>query len=159
MRHLAALIVLLMTIASARVSAATDRDPLCAPLRAFAASVPKDQTKSLQFHTSWLADFKGGNPRAMGAFTRCMDGGYAPAHTVCDSLIKHGAVEFAGNNAKQALVCLLPGTRFGQNGLSLDALDVSFYYGTPQRGSNITLSFDQDSQMGGMVLSITAQDY
>jgi len=95
----------------------------------------------------------------MGAFTRCMDGGYAPAHAVCDYFIKHGAVEFAGNNAERALACLLPGTRFGQNALSLDALDVSFYYGTPQRGSNITLSFDQDPQMGGMVLSITAQGY
>jgi hypothetical protein len=159
MRYIAALIVLPMAIVSARVSAATERDPVCAPLRAFAASVQQGQTRSLQFHTSWLADFKGGNPRAMGAFTRCMDGGYAPAHTVCDYFIKDGAVEFAGNNARRALVCLLPGTRFGKNALNMDALDVSFYYGTPQHGSNITLSFDQDPKMGGMVLSITAQGY
>ncbi|MBD8880211.1 hypothetical protein IHE49_06935 [Rhodanobacter sp. 7MK24] len=131
----------------------------CASFRAFAASVQKGQTESIEFHTSWLADFKDGNPKAIGAFTRCFDRGYAPGHAVCSYLSKNGAVEFAGDNARQALACLLPGTRFGQHDLALEALDVSFYFGTPQRGSNMTIRFESDQKMGGMVLTIIADGY
>ena len=159
MRHLAVVPVMVIAFASPSGSAAAKTDPFCAPLRTFAASVHKGQTKSVEFHTSWLADFKGGNPQAIGAFTRCMDHSYAPGQAVCDYLTKHGAVEFAGNNARRALVCLLPGTRFGQNAFNLDALDVSFYYGTPQRGSNISLRFGDDPKMGGGVLVIKADGY
>ena len=159
MRITVVLSVLLLAFVSPKLWAAHGPASLCAPLRAFAASVQKGQTKSVEFHTSWLADFKGGNPNAIGAFTRCFDQGYAPAHAVCGYLSKNGAVEFAGNNAKQALVCLLPGTRFGQHALTLDALDVSFYFGTPQRGSNMTVSFGPDQKMGGMVLTIIARGY
>jgi hypothetical protein len=28
-------------------------DPLCAPLRSFVASVKPDETKTVEFHTSW----------------------------------------------------------------------------------------------------------
>jgi hypothetical protein len=159
MRITAVLPVLLSAFVSPTLWAAHGPASLCAPLRAFAASVQKDQTKSIEFHTSWLADFKDGNPKAIGAFTRCFDQGYAPAHAVCSYLSNNGAVEFAGNNAKQALVCLLPGTRFGQHALTFDALDVSFYFGTPQRGSNMTIRFRPDPKMGGMVLTIFARGY
>jgi hypothetical protein len=151
--------VLFLAFAPRPMWATQEPASLCAPLRAFAASVHKDQAKSIEFHTSWLADFKGGNPKAIGAFTRCFDQGYAPAHAVCSYLSKKGAVEFAGNNARQALVCLLPGTRFGQHDLAVDALDVSFYFGTPQHGSNMTIRFDPDQKMGGMVLTIIADGY
>lgn len=132
---------------------------MCTPLRAFAASVQKGQTKSIEFHTSWLADFKGGNPKAIGAFTRCLDDGYAPAQAVCSHLSNNGAVEFSGINAREALVCLLPGTKFGHHGLMVDALNVSFHYGTQQRGSNISIRFGTDEKMGGMVLTIVADGY
>jgi hypothetical protein len=159
MRISVVLPVLLLALASPRLWAAQGSETLCTPLRAFAASVQKGETKSIEFHTSWLADFKGGNPKAIGAFTRCSDHGYAPAQVVCSYLSNNGAVEFAGINAKEALVCLLPCTKFGQRGLMVDALDVSFYYGTQQRGSNISIRFEPDQKMGGMVLTIVADGY
>lgn len=159
MRISVILTVPFLAFASPTMRAAQEPASLCAPFRSFAASVQKGQTKSIEFHTSWLTDFKDGNPKAIGAFTRCFDQGYAPGHAVCSYLSKNGAVEFAGNNARQALVCLLPGTRFGQHALAVDALDVSFYFGTPQRGSNMIIRFEPDQKMGGMVLTIIADGY
>lgn len=159
MRISVILTVLLLAFAPLAIRAAPGPAPPCALFRAFAASVQKGQTESIEFHTSWLADFKDGNPKAIGAFTRCFDQGYAPGHAVCSYLTKNGAVEFAGNNARQALACLLPGTRFGQHALAMNALDVSFYFGTPQRGSNMTIRFEPDQKMGGMVLTIAADGY
>jgi hypothetical protein len=36
---------------------------------------------------------------------------------------------------------------------------VSFSYGSEQRGSNVTILFDEDNKLGGMVLSIRADGY
>ena len=158
MRHLLIPWVLILMTLPCQAMAATKPDPLCAPLRAFASSVQPDQTKSLEFHTSWGGGFKGSDKRTMYE-VQCIDHGYAPAKAVCKQLMEQGAVEFSGENAKRALVCLSQGTQFGQNHLQLGQAEFSFYFGTEQRGSNITMQFQQDPKMGGMVLSITAEGY
>ena len=83
---------------------------------------------------------------------------YGPARSVCDYLMNHGAIEFSGNNAKDAIACLAPATRFSPR-MTLDRVDVSFYYGTEYRGSNIQVTFVEDMKIGGMVLTIKADGY
>ena len=140
------------------VAAASGQDPLCAPLRAFAKSVEAGQTHTIEFHTVWGGDFKSVTARTVYA-EQCIDHGYKPAKVVCKSLIQHGAVEFWGNNAKSAVSCLSPATRFGSP-MTLDRLDVSFAFGTPNRGSNITVSYGPaTANMRGMVMLITAEGY
>ncbi len=131
---------------------------LCGPLRKFVESVAPNQLKTLEFHTSWGSDFKdsGGEPTI--AAKRCIHNGYGPAKAVCAYLMQHGATEFAGNNAKDALVCLSRQTHFADR-LVLDEIEISLPYGTEQRGSRVEIKFVPDEQLGGMVLSITARSY
>ncbi|MFC5740808.1 hypothetical protein [Dyella tabacisoli] len=124
-------------------------DPLCSPLRAFVASVKKGESRTLEFHTSWGSDFKDSSSQGyVFAAKRCTFSSYEPARSVCDYLMDHGAIEFSGNNAKDVIVCLAPATQFSSR-VSLDRVDVSFYYGTESRGSNIEVSFAEDSKIGG----------
>lgn len=134
-------------------------DPLCSPLRTFIASVKKDESRTLEFRASWGADFKDSpSPGNVFAARRCMFSDYDPARSVCDHLMEHGAIEFSGNNAKSAIVCLAPATRFPL-GMTLDSIDVSFYYGTESRGSNVQITFGEDRTIGGTVLTIKANGY
>ena len=56
------------------------------------------------------------------------------------------------------LTCLSKTTRFADR-LALDGIQISFSYGSDERGSNIGLQYSEDPHLGGMVLSITASGY
>jgi hypothetical protein len=133
-------------------------DELCAPLRAFVASVKPDETKKIEFHTSWGGNFKDEKDNNVIYAKRCNDDGYAPAEAVCAYLMENGSVEFAGRNAKRALTCLSPGTTFAPK-MALNRAEISFSYGTDERGSNVTLQLAEDAKIGGMVLTISADGY
>lgn len=132
-------------------------DPLCAPLRAFVASVKSDETKTLEFHTSWGGNFKDSTEPAIFA-KRCNHFGYGPADVVCTYLMEHGAIEFSDTNFKRAVMCLLPRTRL-DSGLSVSGAAMSLSYGSPDRGAHVSLVFSEDSQLGGMVLRVAADGY
>ena len=157
MKHLLKFIVLIMAAPSLCASGVPRQDPLCAPLRAFAKSVVAGQTHSVEFHTVWGGDFNSVKTRTMYE-TRCIDQGYQPAKAVCKSLMQNGEIEFSGNNAKSAVSCLSPATRFGAP-MSLDGLELSFSYGSANHGSNITVSYGPATNMRGMVMLITAEGY
>lgn len=132
-------------------------DPLCAPLRAFVESVKPDETKTLEFHTSWGGNFKDSTEPAIFA-KRCHHFGYGPAESVCAYLMEHGATEFSGNNFKRAVMCLSPKTRL-DSGLSVSGAAVSLTYGSSDRGALVSLAFSEDSQIGGMVLKLAADGF
>jgi hypothetical protein len=140
-------------LAASRVSS----EHMCVPLRAFVASVKAGETRKLEFHTSWGTGFKDSTDREIAA-KRCIYNGYAPAEAVCDYLMDHEPIEFSDIEAKQAIECLSSGTHFGSQ-FRLHTADVDFSYGTERRGSNVTIQYDKDSKLGGMVLSITADGY
>ena len=149
------IVVIIGILQASAVDARTDK--LCKPLRAFAASIKPDEKRSLEFHTSWGGNFKDDPEPAIFA-KRCTHYDYNPAKAVCTYLMEHGAIEFSNRNLQRALTCLSPKTRFDPD-LSLNKADVSFSYGTEQRGSIINVSFDRDSSTGGMVLKIDADGY
>ena len=138
-------------------AAQTKTDPLCAPLRAFVESVEPDEGRALEFHTSWGGNFKDSPEPAISA-KRCNHFGYGEAEAVCAYLMEHGAVEFAGNNLKRAVMCLSPKTRL-DSGLSVSGAAISLTYGSPDRGANVRLDLSEDSQIGGMVLKISADGF
>jgi len=131
---------------------------LCGPLRRFVESVKPGETRRLEFHTSWLADFKDSAGADIVSAKRCMHFDYGPAKVVCAYLMEHSATEFADNNAKDAIRCLSKKTRFADR-LALDGIQISFSYGSDERGSHIDLQYSEDPQLGGMILSITASGY
>ena len=55
-------------------------------------------------------------------------------------------------------MCLSPKTRL-DSGLSVSDVVISFTYGSDDRGSDITLEYSEDAQIGGMVLKLTADGY
>lgn len=140
-----------------RAAGGPTHDSLCKPLRAFAESVAAGQTQSLEFHTVWGGDFESATARTLYA-KQCIDHGYPSAKAVCNFLMQHGAIEFAGNNAINVVSCLSPATHFASP-VRLDGLDMSFSVGTPNRGSNITVSYRAATKMRGMVMVITAAGY
>ena len=66
--------------------------------------------------------------------------------------------EFSGNNAEQALARLSKGTQFGPH-VQLIQAEFSLSYGSDERGSNVTIKYNEDRGIGGMVLTITADGY
>ncbi|WBX94522.1 hypothetical protein [Pseudoxanthomonas mexicana] len=132
-------------------------DPLCAPLRAFVESVKRDETRSLDFHTSWGGNFKDSTERAIFA-KRCNHFGYGPAEVLCVYLMEHGAIEFSDSNLKRAVMCLSPKTRL-DSGLSVHHAIVSLTYGSDYRGAHVTLEFSEDRKIGGMVLRVAADGF
>lgn len=130
---------------------------LCGPLRKFVESVQPNDSRTVEFRTSWGEGFKDSEEPALAA-KRCQHGGYEPAKAVCAYLMEYGATEFSGNNAKEALACLSRNTRFAPQ-MSLSAIALSFSYGTENRGSLIELTFAPDEHIGGMVLAIKADGY
>jgi hypothetical protein len=156
MRVLPLLAIALLAAPGCATIAASE-DAMCGPLRAFAASIGREETRLIEFHTSWGSNFKDSPNPAIFA-KRCNHQNYEPARAVCDYLMKHGAVEFSENNAERALSCLAPPTGFAAD-VHLHTGSFSVDYGTPDRGSNITLTFLDDPEVGGMVLRIEADGY
>jgi hypothetical protein len=132
-------------------------DGLCEPLREFVESVKPDETRVLKFHTSWGKNFTDSDEPAMYA-KRCDHDGYEPAKKVCAYLVKFGATEFSGNNAKAAIACLSSRTLFPRRS-QLQAISLSMTYGTDNRGDNVDVEYAEDYELGGMVLSITVRGY
>ena len=132
-------------------------DSLCGPLQDFVASEMAGETHVLKFHTIWGGGFKGSDDDTFFE-KRCEHYAYDPARAVCAYLMEHGAVEFAGENAKVAISCLSAKTRFS-SGTELHAISFSLSYGTDNRGSNVEIEYSQDFELGGMVLAITANGY
>jgi len=134
---------------------------MCAPLEDFIESVKPGQKRSIEFHTIWGGQFKD-SPKSdagLGMYEkRCELHGYEPARPICQFLAEDGAAEFSGENAKRALSCLSPGTRFGHM-MQLEIGTFSFHYGSENRGSNIDLIYKEDRDVGGMVLVIAAVGY
>jgi hypothetical protein len=143
------------TIAASLPAAA--EDGLCKPLRSYIASVKPDETHVVKFHTSWGSNFKDDEAPAFLA-KRCDHGGYGPAKALCDYLMEHGAIEFSGNNAKSAVTCLSAQTRIAPR-MRIHSMCVSFAVGTERRGSWVEIEFGEDSNLGGVVLAITADGY
>ena len=157
MKHSLFLIGLIAIVGPSQAAVRKAPDPFCAPLQAFARSVRSDEHHEFTFHTLWGGNFNDSPDPAVFA-KRCDHNGYAPAKAVCDYLMENGAVEFSGNNAKHALACLSPGTRFAPL-VSLDLGAFSLSYGTPERGSNLTVEFSEDKKLGGMMLRVAADGY
>jgi hypothetical protein len=134
-------------------------DPLCAPLRKFLASVKPDETREIVFRTSWGGGFKD-DPSTNDSIAsrRCEHQNYAPAKRVCDVLIANSSVEFGNVNAIGAVVCISPDIRFPRY-IEFDHGSLSLNYGTPNRGANVSLSYEEDSEVGGMKLHIVADGY
>ena len=72
--------------------------------------------------------------------------------------MEHGAVEFAGNNVKEALACLSPRTRFAPL-VGLDRGSFSLTVGTDSRGSLVEIEFYEDADIGGMAFKVSADGY
>lgn len=152
-----ALAIVLPLLALAGNPQAMAADGLCAPLRAFIASVKPGEDHSLSFHTIWGGGFKGSDESNLYE-KGCEHNSYEPAKAVCADLMENGAVEFAGENAKRAISCLSPKTRFSR-GTSLHGISFSLSYGTDQRGSNVEIRYAEDDEWGGMILTIIAHGY
>lgn len=132
-------------------------DAMCVPLREFSTSVRPGESKSIIFHTIWGGNFLDEmEPAIFGK--RCVHSRYGPAKAVCTYLMEHGAAEFSGNNVERALACLEQGTGFGPN-VEINHGEFWIRYGTPDRGAHILVEFEEDTQVGGMVLRITADGY
>jgi hypothetical protein len=131
-------------------------DALCAPLRAFAASIGADEKREITFRTSWGGNFKDAAESVIYA-KRCEHNNYPQAKTVCSALMDDGSVEFGKNNAMRAISCLSPETHFG--GSSFERGEFSLHYGTPDGGASVQIAFEEDPKVGGMALRITADGY
>ena len=134
-----------------------ETDPICAHLRAFAGSVTPGETRTVEFRTAWGGGFRGTTGFVLYE-KRCEHFHYAPGNALCDSLMKDGYVEFAGNNALRAITCLSPALQIRRN-YHLARIDIELPYGTDQRGSTVAIRFDDDKDVGGELLSITAEGY
>ena len=155
-----ALVVFALVVPPA-AKAATDS--LCAPLRAFAASIGPGQKHELVFRTSWGGDFKDAPEKSPPEQTRlyakrCDGSRYEAAERVCAVLMEHASVEFGNVNAMRAIECLSPKTHFA-NHTRFELGEFSLMYGTENRGANITVSFEEDKKVGGMALRIAADGY
>jgi hypothetical protein len=131
-------------------------DPICAPLRAFVASVQPGESKKIEFHTRWGSNFEGA-AIALGAATCAHAHGDGVGRAVCTALSEHGSTERSDLNAVRALECLAPGTYFGQ--VLFEAGSFSLSSGTPDRGAKLNVSFVDDADHGGKVLRIVAKGY
>ncbi len=154
-----ALMVFVLAVPPA-AKAATD--PLCAPLRAFAASIGPQQKHELVFRTSWGGNFKdspeGLSRREVFYAKRCESFRYKQAKRVCDVLMENASVEFSNFNAMRAIECLSPKTHFSEH-TRFERGEFSLMYGNENRGANITVSFEEDQAVGGMALRIVADGY
>lgn len=138
-----------------QLGACAPKDPLCVPLHAFVAAVQPGESKEFAFHTMWGGPFKDEPSEQVLYETRCIHNDFEPGKAVCSYLSKHGHVEFSYIEAKRALECLSPGTRFGSP-VTLHRGAFTLRYGTDRR---VKIVYDEDSEIGGMVLRIAAEGY
>ncbi|MEO8064177.1 MAG: hypothetical protein ABI821_15695 [Pseudomonadota bacterium] len=129
-------------------------DGLCGTLREFTKSVKPGETRALRFNTILGSNFKDREVSANGA-KRCDFSSYEPAKAVCKYLMEFGSAESAGYNAKSAITCLSPNTRFAA-GTRLGAIAFSMPFGLAEHPGLVDVAFTEDKDLGGMVLSITA---
>ncbi|MEZ5463751.1 MAG: hypothetical protein R3F22_00705 [Lysobacteraceae bacterium] len=130
---------------------------LCRSLKSFVESVKPDETRTIEFHTSWGTGFKGSSKWAMFE-KRCIHEEYPAAVNACDLLMEHGAVEFSSQNFSDVLSCLSPKTRISPE-VRVEVAEVSFPRGTHDRGAHINLAFGWNEDIGGMSLKIQADGY
>ncbi len=156
MKHFLSYISLITVTMLPQVVAASS-DPMCAPLRAFIASIKPDENRAFTFHTSWGGNFKDSSEEVIFA-KRCNHDGDPAAKLVCTYLMENGAVEFSGDNVMIAVACLSPGTRFS-SGLELHSVRLSVQYGTDNRGSHVKIEYGEDHQLGGMAFHLSAAGY
>lgn len=155
MKSFALILFPLIQVAGCQVLSG-DADPLCEPLKAFAASAEPGTAREFVFNTAWGGGFKG---RQDSLYEKqCVHDGHAPTKAVCNYLMQYGAVEFAGNNVERAVSCLSPDTRFAEN-MNLGKAQFHFSYGTEDRGAIIDISFDEDTALNAMALRVTADGY
>lgn len=154
-----AVVVIAASVAAIACSAAAmgSVDPICDALRNFAGSVKAGESKTVEFRTAWGSGFKGTKDFVLFE-TRCKDFDYGPGAAVCRSLMKHGNIEFSGNNPLRAITCLSPAFQVKQ-AYRLSRIDIEIPYGSDERGSTVTIKFDNDNEIGGELLSITAAGY
>jgi hypothetical protein len=145
----------ILALSGSQTSAAANG--LCGTLRDFVASVKPAETRKLRFNTIWGSNFKDRSEPANGA-KRCDFGSYEPAKALCKYLMEFGSTESAGYNTKSAITCLSPKTRFAA-GTKLNAISFSLSFGAESRGSLVDISYSEDKDLGGMVMSISATGY
>jgi hypothetical protein len=143
-RSVAVLLFSLSVSASVFAAHAASRvptDDLCAPIKAFVASVKPRETRMLGFETSWFN--RSTSATGLGLIGRsCHHEGYEPAKVACAALLEHASTEFAGINAMRVIMCLSPGTRFApQTELGYIAFDLS--YGSSNRGQNVSVVLEK----------------
>ena len=81
----AALVV--ATFGHLQIAESAPKDPLCAPLQDFVASVGPTQRSEFAFHTMWGGPFKD-DPSAQSMYqARCINNGDEPAKAVCSYLL------------------------------------------------------------------------
>ncbi|WP_420008670.1 hypothetical protein [Xanthomonas sacchari] len=139
------------------VATAGEPDPLCLPVKQFVASVSAGEIHEIAFHTSWGSNFKTENEAAFSA-KKCLHQGYGPAKPACQALMDHGAVEFSNTNAERVVTCLVPSNHWGRH-VHLEQGALSLQYGTDRHAADVTVSYETDEEMGGMVLRLRAAGY
>ena len=108
--------VLAVLLLGAPVSARSESEPLCKPLRNFLASVGPNEHREIIFRTAWGGGFKDDpETRNSIASKRCEYRGYGKAKPVCDVLMNQGSAEFGNVNAMGAVVCISPDIRFQED--------------------------------------------
>ncbi len=132
-------------------------DDLCKLLRGFAGSVKQGEKRAVNFHTIWGSNFKDRDQPAPGA-KRCDYASYEPGKALCVHLMQVGSIHSPGHSAKQAIECFSRKTRFDiyVNVLSISA---SMPYETKGRGTRVDIDLKPHAELGGMVLTISAEAF
>ena len=143
---------LAVVVFSASLPAAAE-DGLCDPLLDFVKSVKPGETRALKFNTIMGSNFKGRDGEARGA-KRCEFNSYEPAKTVCKYFMSFPTSDSSGYNARSAITCLSPKTRFAM-GTRLHAIAFSAPFGLSAHPHLVDVVYAEDKELGGMALTIT----
>jgi hypothetical protein len=149
-----ALVILAFAAAQPCVAAG---DALCPLLRTFVQSVKPDETKHIVLRTSWGQGFRGMEEGTLAA-KACERGDDTPTIKLCEYWMENSSTEFAGVNAVRAIECLSPGTKFARPA-SVELITIHFSVGSPDRGSLVDITLQEDVDVGGMALRIEASGY
>ncbi len=77
---------------------------------------------------------------------------------LCDYWVENSSTEFAGINAVRAIECLSPDTKFARP-VSVHVISMQFSFGSPNRGSLVDITLQEDAEVGGMALRVEASGY
>ena len=161
MRPSRSVICVLMASAILSPAEAREKDPLCAPLKAFVASVEEGLEQTIVFRTHWgggFSDVAEGDEDTLAA-KRCeRDQGHAPAVAACGALMEEGMIEFSDSNFRRVVTCLSPKSRFA-TGVSIHHAGYRFTVGNDDAGAFVTIDFEPDEKIGGMALRILVEGY